>query len=201
MPRRSSGGKWSRSLFTYTRSGIEHCSATSSFQAASDDAKDFLAFLSVAQSLNVDFLPLTWPPALDAIGEGATAKIRQATISLGASLAFKCPKARSDWEDGDNYRALIAEISVLRCPPVRGHPNIARLEGIWFDIDVENSKARPVLVTEKAPHGDLFGFMTLGEGSELSLKSRLGLCHDVALAIRIMHQNRMCASSNSTPSS
>ena len=151
MPRRSSGGKWSRGLFTYTRSGIEHRSATSSLEAASDDAKDFLTFLSLAQSLNVDFLPLTWPPALDAIGEGATAKIRQATISLGKSLAFKCPKAWSDVDDADNYSALIAEISVLRCPPIRSHPNIARLEGIWWDIEAENSKVRPVLVTEKAP--------------------------------------------------
>ena len=167
MPRRSSGGKWSRSLFTYTRSGTEHCSATSSLEAASDDAKDFLAFQSVAQSLNVDFLPNTWPPSLDAIGEEATAKIRQATISLEESLALKCPKAWSDGNDADIYSALIAEISVLRCPPVHRHPNIARLEGIWWDIDAKNSKSRPVLVTEKAPHGDLFRFMTLEGGSNL----------------------------------
>ena len=73
------------SLITYTTSGENHQSAGSS----SNKRYDILDFLGAAQSLNIDFLPITWQPALDIVGEGGTAEIRQALINVQMTFAFK----------------------------------------------------------------------------------------------------------------
>ena len=117
MPRRSLEGNWSLSAFTYTKYGIEKSSAASSVNAGNCVPNDFLSFLGTAQSLNIDFLPLTWQPTLDALDEGNTAEIRQALVNIQASFAFKVPKVRGTADD-DLYNTLIAEVSILGSPPI-----------------------------------------------------------------------------------
>ncbi len=111
----SSSGDNPSALIAYTTSGTTHQSA----YAASRKEYDFLDFLGVAQSLKLDFLPFTWQPALDTVGEGGTAEIYQELISTRLTFAFKrLRRPRSVMEGIRNLQALVAEISVL------GHPVI-----------------------------------------------------------------------------
>ena len=50
---------------------------------------NFVAFLGATQALGIDFLPITWQSAMEDVGRGATAEIRQSLLSLQTSLAFK----------------------------------------------------------------------------------------------------------------
>ena len=170
-------------LVHFTRSGETGQSASSS---NSDQDYDFLDFLGAAQSLKIDFLPTTWQPALDSVGEGGTAKIRQALINLQTSFAFKHfkhPKVAE--QESQVWRALIAEISVLGSPTIRYHPNVINIEGICWDV--VSKKVWPVLVFEKTPYWDISKFMKSNQGKELDSKSRLDILFDIALAIRDLH--------------
>lgn len=178
-----SGGNTSL-LITYTTSGEIHQSAGST----SCREYDFLDFLGVAQSLNIDFLPITWQPALDKVGEGGTAEIRQALVNVQMTFAFKHLKEpRFAMEEARNLRALIAEFSILGHPAIRYHPNVANIEGICWDVVLGGEKIWPVLVFEKTPCGDLNRFMTSGPGQDLNSKNKLDLLFDVALAVRDLH--------------
>lgn len=171
-------------LITFIKSGETHQSASST----SNREYDFLDFLGVAQSLNIDFLPTKEQPALDEVGEGGTAQIRQAWISVETDFAFKRLKPpQSDMEESRNLSALVAEISVLGHPALRYHPNIASIEGICWDFVDGGQKVWPVLVVEKTRCGDLNRFMTSGPGKELGSKNRLDILFDVAFAVRDLH--------------
>lgn len=171
-------------LITYTICGNTHQSAT----LTPTEGYDFLDFLGVAQTLKIDFLPLTWQPALDSVGEGGTAKIHQALINVRMAFAFKYLKhPRSIAEEIRNWRALIAEISILGHPAIRQHPSVVSIEGICWDIDAGEEKVWPVLVFEKTACGDLKKFMTEGAGKELSIEARLDILFDVAHAVRDLH--------------
>jgi hypothetical protein len=140
-----------------------------------------------AQKLGVDFLPITWQPALDAIGEGGTSEIRQSLINLQMSLAFKRLVRR---QTGFVTRALsvslISEVSILAHPSMRNHPTMMPLFGLCWDIS-EHEKVLPVLVFEKSPYGDLVNFMNSDAANRISFEERLKLCATVALAIATMH--------------
>ena len=179
-----SGDYDTSALITYTTSGETHQSAGST----SDKEYDFLDFLGVAQSLKIDFLPITWQPALEKVGEGGTAVIRQALVTLQMTFTFK--HLRHPWsamEKTRNLRALVAEISILGHPAIRYHPNIANVEGICWDIISGGEEVWPVLVFEKTRHGDLKRFMTLGPGKKLDFRHRLDILYDIALAVRDLH--------------
>jgi len=153
---------------------------------------DFLSFLGIAQNLGIDFLPITWQPALDSIGQGATAEVRQASIALQTSFAFKrflrLEAALSIREESNIFRALIAEILVLGRQSVRDHPNILRLEGVCWEVNPRDDSVLPVLVFQKARH-DLHEFMEQDPGMNLTLEERLNLCADIATAIMHMHSD------------
>lgn len=169
---------------SFTRSGEAHQSASST----SDQEYDFLDFLRVAQSLQIDFLPITWQPAMDKVGEGGTAKIRQALINVQMTFAFKhLMHPRSSMEESRNLHALIAEISILGHPVVRNHPCVADILGICWDVIDSGEQVWSVLVFEKTSCGDLHRFMTSGPGKDLGPKNRLDLLFDVALAVRDLH--------------
>ena len=171
-------------LISYTRSGEIGQSASS----ISDQEYDLLDFLGVAQSLNIDLLPSTWQPTLDAVGKGGTAEIRQALINVQTSFAFKHFKhPNSAEQESQKWRALIAEISVLGNPTIRNHPNVVDIEGVCWDTVDGGEKVWPVLVFEKTQFRDLDRFMKSGRGKELDSKSRLDMLFDVALAVRDLH--------------
>ena len=173
-------------LISYTRSGETGQSATSISDRGYN--YDFLGFLGVAQSLKIDFLPITWQPALDKVGQGGTAKIRQALINIQTAFAFKHLEHSLSFEKGSrNMRALIAEVSVLGHPASRCHPNIMNIEGICWDVVDGGEEVWPVLVFEKTQLGDLNSFMTSGPGRELDFNTRLDILFDVGCAVSDLH--------------
>ena len=176
-------------LISFWRSGTLSGSATLAGPAKSGQYYDFVALLSVLQKLKIGILPITWQPALDVVGEGATAEIRQSLIHLQLSFAFKRLK-RLEHRSSDNenaLRALISEISILGQPPVRIHPNIVRLEGVCWDYWPEDEQVWPVLVFEKTTRGDLGKFLQSDAGRTTDIRDRLKFCSDVAAGLMAMH--------------
>jgi hypothetical protein len=182
----SNNDDWiSNGLDSFIKSGKLLQSAAPAKSTATESPCDFLSVLGIAQSLNIDFLPITWQPALDSIGRGGTAEVRQALVNIQTSFAFK--RLASEADETRNFRAFIAEMSVLSHTLVRDHPNIIRLEGICWDVVSGGEKVRPVLVFEKAQHGDLHTFMGQSEGKSLTTEERINICADIATAVRDMH--------------
>ena len=123
---------------------------------------DFITFLETCQNLEVDFLPVTWQPALDTLGVGGQSEVRQSMISLAMSFAFhrvKPPGRERKRDDDDEdeergehgkerhegksqeneeqiYRALVSQVSILQIPKIQYHPNIVHLIGVCWDIRV-----------------------------------------------------------------
>lgn len=184
---------FSDDLYSFIKSGKLLQTAAPAKDVATDSQCDFLSFLGIAQSLKIDFLPITWQPALDIIGQGGTAGIRQAMVNLQMSFAFKrLPSTegiQSERGVARIFRAFIAEMSVLSHPSVRDHPNVIRLEGICWDMVSGGEKVWPVLVFEKARNGDLFTFMGQAEGRSLTMVERLNICADIAMAVIHMHSS------------
>lgn len=181
---------FSSDLISFAKSGNYYQSAAPAKGTPAGILCDFLSILGIAQTLKIDFLPITWQPALENVGHGGTAEIRQALVHLQMSFAFKrLIPAQSTTDETKSFRTLIAEISVLGHPLIRDHPNILKLEGICWDVVPDDEKVWPVLVFKKARHGDLQTFMEQAEGKRLSLEERLDLCADIATAVHDMHSN------------
>ncbi|KAL9120191.1 MAG: hypothetical protein Q9187_003257 [Circinaria calcarea] len=169
----------SDNLPTFTRSGNTFNSAELVNITILEIRYDLLTFLGLAQSLDIEFLPIRWQPDLDNVGEGGTAEVHGALINIQWSFAFKVPKLvrlmQSEDEETKLFRALITEILVLGHPEVQKHPNIISIEGICFHVIRESQKVWPVLVFEKTRHGDLKSFMETPLGRSLSFQKRLEL--------------------------
>ena len=69
---------------------------------------------------------------------------------------------------------------------LREHPNIVELQGICWDVPADD-EVWPVLVFEKTQFGDLYNFLRVPVGRDLSITERLKLCVDVGTAIIDMH--------------
>ncbi|OCK78127.1 kinase-like protein, partial [Lepidopterella palustris CBS 459.81] len=153
---------------------------------------DLITFLAVVQKLQIDILPIRWQPERLPIGAGATGKINEALINLHTSFAFKCVSDRQKLDESEAkiLQAFVSEIVVLGHPLIREHPNIAKLQGICWDISSDD-KVWPVLVFEKTQYGDLYNFITLPVGRDLRIAERLKLCVDVGVAIMDMHSNKI----------
>ena len=162
---------------------FSRCSASAS-RTNSDVQSDLVAFLSIVQKCNVDYLPITWQPALSTLGVGGSGTISQSTFIAGKPLAFKRFHQSEDY-DGD-FLPLMSEVLILSQPPIRNHPNIVDLEGICWEIKPRTEKAVPVLVFEKASW-DLQQFMNVSEGMEMVVEDRLKICADIGSAIMALH--------------
>ena len=180
-------------LISFTSSGNFSQSATLASAAAKSSSYDLLTFLGIAQSLNIDFLPISWDGAQAIIGQGGTADISQSSINLETAFAFKrlssVDPALSEEQQIAIFEVLIAEIFVLGHKSIRGHKNINKLEGICWDIEPESERVWPVFVFEKTQHGDLKAFMEHDAGTKLDLMNRLRLCAEVATAVSDLHLN------------
>lgn len=190
--------------YQYSRSGSDFESAIPQKPL---DRCDLITFLGVAQKLRIQLLPVTWQPALDCIGQGATAEIREAIATIDFSFAFKRPPVRSYFNFEAFERRLLPclqdEISVLGLPRIRKHPNIIDLEGICWEIISEkgmrisreipadfiagNQGIVPVLVFQKSKYGDLYHFMMQDGGKKLGFSDKIEICIDIARAIAEMH--------------
>lgn len=177
--------------FVYSESGFSSADVSVVDLFASDQDYDFVSLLALAQKLRIEFLPITWQPALQGIGLGATAEIRQSLINLQMSFAFKriTPRNYLVSDETDLMRKLFAEILVLGHPSIYGHPNVMRLEGVCWDVSEEDEKVWPVLVFEKSQYGDLEWFVNSGQGKTVPLEQRLKLCAAIVNAIMEMHSN------------
>ena len=181
-------------LISFTTSGTFSLSATLASSAAATKTGtpyDLLTFLGIAQSLNIDFLPITWDAGEASIGQGGTAEISQSSVNLETAFAFKrlspIESALSEAQQTTIFKALIAEIFVLGHKSIRGHGNVNRLEGICWDIEPESGRVWPAFVFEKTQHGDLKTFMDHGAGARLNLRNRLRLCAEIATAVSDLH--------------
>lgn len=146
---------------------------------------DLISFLSVAQSTQTDFLPITWHSALQLLGEGGEAEVSQSLVDLQTNFAFKRTKDRTDRDK--SFEALIAALLVLQNPTFRRHPNISKLIGVCWEVEHESGDIWPVLVSERAPLGDLRQFLDSEQGCSMPVEDRIRLCIDVLSGIEALH--------------
>jgi hypothetical protein len=151
---------------------------------------DFLSFLEVIQVHEVDILATTWQQALDSLGKGATAEVRQSLVNLQTSFAFKRPMNRhSSFDPEALFAWLIREVTILRHPVARAHKNLLSLEGVCWDYSVSEELLRPVLIFNRAQHGDLSKFVEKDKFRELSISSRVELATDIMSAVDALHRS------------
>lgn len=150
---------------------------------------NFLSVLGMAQWRKIDFLPITWQPAMEQIGRGGSARIQQSPVNLQIDFAFKRLSLAAESLSDENalYRALTTEIGVLGHHRIADHPSILKLEGICWDIDPCSEKVYPALVFEKAVYGDLGSFKTSELFQNFDVASKMLLCAHVANAVADMH--------------
>lgn len=156
---------------------------------------DLISFLAVAQYYELDMIPITWEAGPGRIGKGGTSEIRQSSLNLDTSLAFKCISRLdhhllSEHEEESAFNLLVSEISILGHPLIRHHQNIVNLEGICWEPIPTSQKVWPVLILEKSQLGDLQSFMCSEQGRNISFEEKLDLCTDIGSALRTMHQLR-----------
>jgi len=153
---------------------------------SSDQQSDLISFLSIAQRYKVDFLPITWQPALGTLGKGGSGTITQSALSSSMSLAFKRFHDSDSGDSDQGIAPLMSEVLILSQPVIHTHPQIVKLEGICWEILPRTEKAVPVLVFEKAAW-DLQQFMNVREGMNMSIDCRLKICADIGSAIMALH--------------
>ena len=173
-----------------TESGLSHLNLL--HLCASDSHVDLLGFLATAQANRTDFLPLAWYPSYF-LGRGGFALLNQSPIKAELSYAFKRLGKHSQAldEEMEDFSSSITELAVLRHRPISSHPNIIRLEGICWEVNVGEERILPVLVFEKAAYGDLFHFRDTAEGKKLTLEQKVPLCAQILDALYTLHASRM----------
>ncbi|KAF1963917.1 kinase-like protein, partial [Bimuria novae-zelandiae CBS 107.79] len=150
---------------------------------------DLIAFLALVHRPSLDIVFAKWDAYQTSLGHGATGQVDQSSLNLRANLAFKRAKEiRRSRNISDEFRVLISEVLTLTQPSTRYHPQIITLEAVSWEFHPETGYAWPVLLFEKAHHGDLLSFLQPSKGQVLSFKERLRLCKDVALALISLHR-------------
>ena len=147
-----------------------------------------LYLVAIVQGLQIDFLPLVSQKALDLVGAGATARIRQLPVNINVTVAFKTLRWSPETEV-ENLRHLTNEVMVLGSRFFRNHPNIIHLEGMCWEPGQEGD-VHPALVFEKTHLGDLWDFMMSDRGIALPLKARLDICASICRTLQDLHRGR-----------
>lgn len=155
-------------------------------RATDSNQFNLITFLATAQAFQIELLPIIWDTARDAVGGGATSRIRESLINIETSFAFKSFTG-GEQSDEKIFQTLINEITVLSHPAIREHPTISHLQGICWEISGHGDKPWPVLVFEKSHLRDLWHFAH-HLGRELHIEGRLSLCLDIGRAISVMHR-------------
>lgn len=156
---------------------------------------DFIRLLSIAALLRVKIVPLTWSPALEGLGAGATSQISQSSLNARVTFAFKRfdhvnsnPRISPDRFRARQYDAMAAEIVALNSPLIYDHPNIVNLEGISWEILEDGLEVWPVLVFRRAECGDLRNYLSSPEGARGSFDFRLENCAAILKALKAVHE-------------
>ena len=186
----SGNSRYSDGMFSHNPALVPHSDGTFPRYSASTSRangvvhSNLIAFLSIVQKCNVEYLPITWQPALSTLGVGGSGTISQSTFTTEKPLAFK--RFHGSENSDDDFLPMISEVLILSQPPIQNHPNIVDLEGICWEIKPWTEKAVPVLVFEKASW-DLQEFMNVREGMDMELEDRLNICADIGGAIVALH--------------
>ncbi|KAI8934447.1 hypothetical protein NX059_009179 [Plenodomus lindquistii] len=169
--------------------------ATRSNQEHSNTPQCTLISLCAAvQALELDFLPITWQPHTGLSGSGGTSTIRQSSLGLDLSLAFKTlgfdnlGRERSAEESRKLYSVFLSELRPMGHSAILKCPFIQLVEGICWSLDPTTDIIDPVLVYERAGHGDLSQYLTSDNGKTLELYDRLRLCRDIAIGLSTLHE-------------
>lgn len=157
---------------------------------------DLLTFVSLAAKFGVNFVALTWQPALERLGRGASSTVQQGQVDANVNLAFK--RAITDLEDyagsespnAMRFKTVIFELVALEL--LRHHPNVVDLLGVTWETDAETKDVWPVLLTERSTYGNMAAFLKSDEGRTLSAEERLKLLEDIARACLAMHKLGEC---------
>jgi hypothetical protein len=164
----------------------------------------FWAFISLCQTRQVDFFPITWYPGLGSAGEGGYGSIYQSNLTNRLSLVFKRWKHasrdittnRSSPEVFTDpnllepmYRAVMSEVCILTESSVRTCPYIVSLEGVCWERYDSKVFFTPVLVFERAQYGDLAGYMAM-QRSRPGVVDRFTLFLNIARGLLLLHRNR-----------
>jgi serine/threonine protein kinase len=151
---------------------------------------DLIALLATLQQTSVPILPLMWHPALLPVGEGGFGAVTQAIQDVRTKFAFKRVREKKTSDrDGETteraFRAIIAEVSVLGDERLQRHPYLAKLEGVCWEV--ENKTVWPVLVAEKAEHGDLRNFIIGQRGKQMPRSERYEMCFGIGNGVQALH--------------
>ena len=121
---------------------------------------DFIMILELCQNLNIDYLPITWQPALDALGSGGQAEIQQSLISIALSFAFSRvkPLLRSGMAGRKAYQALASQIQILANPVIREHENIITLIGVCWDIRPKDTCIKHATMSKEGARANIERF-------------------------------------------
>ena len=177
-------------LVSHSDGTFRRCSASTS-RTNRATQRYLIAFLSIVQKCGVDYLPITWHPALSTLGVGGSGTISQSTFMTEKSLAFK---RFHDSENPDvGFLPMMSEVLILSHPLIQNHPNIVDPEGICWEIKPRTEKAVPVLVFEKVSW-ILQRFMNVREGMDMAFEDRLTICADFGGAIAALHTHGLSAS-------
>jgi len=135
---------------------------------------------------------VTWQPALELLGQGASSTVSQAQIDAQINLAFKRSiPAREGYldtkqEETERFKALIFELIALEL--LSRHPHVVDLIGITWETNRETEAVWPVLLTERSAYGSMMDFLQSDEGKTIDTKMKIKLCADVAKACLAMHR-------------
>lgn len=164
------------------------------WEMEADEHSPLLRLLTIAKSVNCSILPLAWGSAMDLLGEGATGKISQAPLNSQISFAYKRfshrlgAESNLTHEKGINilYNSMVCEMVAFHLPEIYRHPNIAKVEGLCFELVPESDKVWPVLVFRKAVLGSLDHFID-GLENALELADLVDACGEIAKGLRVLH--------------
>lgn len=153
---------------------------------------DLVSFLAISERIPslqfYTFTPDFRPKDQLIIKGGASGLVHDIALSSNHGIIFK--RYREPSRSG-NFKAIIAEIMVLKHPVFAKHPNIVDLDGITWDVEISDDEqphqVTPVLVFRRAEHGTLAEFLRSSSGRGSSLGERLKLCTDIALALEAIH--------------
>ena len=185
------GNSWrSDGMFSYNSALVSHSDGMFPRYSASISRSnrvvqsDLIAFLSIVQNCDVDYLPITWQPTLTTLGAGGSGTISQSTFMTEKPLAFK--RFHDSENSDDDFLPMMSEVLILSQQPIQNHPNIVNLEGICWEVRRWTERAVPVLIFEKASW-DLQQFMNVREGMDMVVEDRLEICADIGGAIVALH--------------
>ncbi|KAF3062494.1 hypothetical protein CFAM422_010669 [Trichoderma lentiforme] len=167
---------------------------------------NILTYLACVQKCQIDITDMVPIEAQGILGRGGQAIVVQTQQSLETTLAFKfrIPEPSTfgsrSWRNGKGddaaFREICSEVMALGHPEIREHPNIVQLLAVSWELRKKKGwifghtlQVWPMMIFEKALHEDLGKFMTVGEGKDLDLAARVGICADLASALAVVHSN------------